>query len=134
MQLGKIVGTIVATQKEKKLEGLKFHIVKATDYEGNTNGSFLVAVDAMGAGIGEIVLTASGSAARLTPITKDRPVDAVIMAIVDIVEINGEERYKKNWTDRRDWKEGWYKKRTAILFQIKTNKKKENKTWSFEWK
>lgn len=96
MQLGKIVGTIVSTQKDTKLEGLKFHIVKATDYDGKPNGGFLIAVDAMGAGIGELVLTASGSAARLTPITKDRPVDAVIMAIVDLVEIEGKERYTKN--------------------------------------
>ena len=96
MQLGKIIGTIVSTQKDEKLEGLKFHIVKSIDFDGNTTGSFLVAVDAMGAGIGEVVLTASGSAARLTPITKDKPVDAVIMAIVDIVEIDGKERYLKN--------------------------------------
>ena len=95
MQLGKIIGTIVSTQKDEKLEGLKFHIVKAIDFDGNPDGGFVVAVDAMGAGVGEVVLTAAGSAARLTPVTKDKPVDAVIMAIVDVVEINGEERYIK---------------------------------------
>ena len=96
MQLGKIIGTIVSSQKDEKLEGLKFHIVKAVDYDGKPTGGFVVAVDAMGAGVGEIVLTAAGSAARLTPLTKDKPVDAVIMAIVDIVEINGKERYLKS--------------------------------------
>jgi ethanolamine utilization protein EutN/carbon dioxide concentrating mechanism protein CcmL len=95
MQLGKIVGTIVSTQKDEKLEGLKFHVVKAVDFDGNPTGGFVVAVDAMGAGIGEVVLTAAGSAARLTPITDKKPVDSVIMAIVDIVEIDGKKRYVK---------------------------------------
>lgn len=95
MQLGKIVGTVVSTQKDEKLQGLKFHVVKAVDFDGNPTGGFVVAVDAMGAGIGEIVLTAAGSAARLTPITDGKPVDAVIMAIVDIVEIDGKKRYVK---------------------------------------
>ncbi len=96
MQLGKIIGTIVSSQKDEKLEGLTFHIVKSIDFDGNPEGGFLVAVDAMGAGIGEVVLTASGSAARLTPITKDKPVDAVIMAIVDVIDIDGKERYLKS--------------------------------------
>ncbi len=96
MQLGKIIGTIVSTQKDEKLEGLTFHIVKAIDFDGNPDGGFVVAVDAMGAGIGEVVLTAAGSAARLTPVTQGKPVDAVIMAIVDILEINGKERYLKS--------------------------------------
>jgi ethanolamine utilization protein EutN len=95
MQLGKIVGTIVSTQKDEKLLGLKFHVVKFVDFDGNPSGNFVVAVDAMGAGVGEVVLVAAGSAARLTPQTKDKPVDAVIMAIVDIVEVDGKERYVK---------------------------------------
>lgn len=95
MQLGKIVGTVVSTQKDEKLEGLKFHVVKHVDVNGKPTGGFVVAVDAMGAGVGEVVLTAAGSAARLTPITKDRPVDSVIMAIVDVVEVDGKNRYVK---------------------------------------
>ncbi len=95
MQLGKIVGTVVSTQKEKKLEGLTFHVVKNVDYDGKPTGGFVVAVDAMGAGTGEVVLYASGSAARLTPVTEGKPVDAVIMAIVDIIEIDGKIRYVK---------------------------------------
>lgn len=95
MLMGKIVGTVVSTQKDEKLEGLKFHVVKNADFDGNADSGFVVAVDAVGAGIGEVVLVASGSAARQTDITKDKPVDAVIMAIVDIVEIDGKKRYVK---------------------------------------
>jgi ethanolamine utilization protein EutN len=97
MLMGKIVGTVVSTQKDEKLEGLKFHVVKHVDFDGNPTGTdnFVVTVDAVGAGIGEVVLFASGSAARQTSITKDRPVDAVIMAIVDVVEIDGKKRYVK---------------------------------------
>ncbi len=95
MQMGKIVGTVVSTQKDEKLEGLKFHVVKHADFDGNPTDNFVVTVDAVGAGVGEVVLFASGSAARQTGITKDRPVDAVIMAIVDIIEIDGKKRYVK---------------------------------------
>jgi microcompartment protein CcmK/EutM len=96
VQLAKVVGTLVATRKEAELEGLTFLIVKACDFEGNPTGAALVAADAVGAGIGEVVLYASGSSARQTQITKDRPVDATIMAIVDIVEVDGASRYVKN--------------------------------------
>jgi len=95
MQMGKIVGTVVSTQKDEKLVGLKFHIVKHVDFDGNPFDNFVVTVDSVGAGVGEVVLFASGSAARQTLITKDRPVDAVIMAIVDVVEIDGKKRYVK---------------------------------------
>lgn len=95
MQMGKIIGTVVSTQKDEKLEGLIFHVVKHVDFDGKPIDNFVVTVDAVGAGIGEVVLFASGSAARQTHITKDKPVDAVIMAIVDIVEINGVKRYVK---------------------------------------
>jgi microcompartment protein CcmK/EutM len=93
--MGKIVGTVVSTHKDEKLTGLKLHIVKNADFDGNADSSFVVAVDAVGAGIGEVVLVAAGSAARQTSITKDKPVDAVIMAIVDVVEIDGKKRYVK---------------------------------------
>jgi microcompartment protein CcmK/EutM len=95
MQLGKIVGTVVSTQKDEKLEGLKFHIVNFVDIGIKPTGGFVIAVDAVGAGMGEVVLTAQGSSARQTTITKDKPVDTVIMAIVDVLEIHGEKRYVK---------------------------------------
>ncbi len=95
MQLGKVVGTVVSTQKDEKLVGFKFQVVKFVDFDGNPTGNFVIAVDAVGAGVGEVVLTAAGSSARQTPFTKDKPVDTVIMAIVDVVEVDGEERYVK---------------------------------------
>lgn len=95
MQIGRIVGTVVSTQKDEKLEGMKFHIVKHVDIDGKPTGSFVIAVDSVGAGVGEIVLVAAGSSARQTTLTKDKPVDAIIMAIVDILEIGGEHRYVK---------------------------------------
>src|SRR6476646_8430634 len=95
MVMGKVVGTVVSTRKEDELSGLKFLLVKACDADGKATGSTVVAVDAVGAGVGEVVLYASGSSARQTKATKDRPVDATIMAIVDQVEIEGAARYTK---------------------------------------
>jgi microcompartment protein CcmK/EutM len=95
MTLGKVVGTVVATRKEQTLEGLRFMLVRYVDAEGNDTGGFVVAADAVGAGPGEMVLVASGSSARQTQTTNNRPVDAVIMAIVDTWEIGRETKYKK---------------------------------------
>ena len=96
MVLGRVVGTVVSTKKEDELQGLKLLLVKACDADGKPTGSTVVAVDAVGAGVGEVVLYASGSSARQTKVTKDRPVDATIMAIVDQVEIDGQRRYNKD--------------------------------------
>lgn len=95
MQLGKIVGTVVATQKDDKLEGLRFHVVQFVDTDIKPTGGFVVAVDGVGAGVGEVVLLAAGSSARLTPTTDGKPVDTVIMAIVDVLEIDGKQKYVK---------------------------------------
>jgi microcompartment protein CcmK/EutM len=96
MQMGKVVGTVVSTRKDHELEGLRFLIVKGCDFDGKPNGAAVVAVDSVGAGVGEIVLYASGSSARQTTVTKDRPVDATVMAIVDQVEVDGASRYRKD--------------------------------------
>ncbi len=98
MVLGMVIGTLVATRKEPTLEGLKLLVVRACDVDGHplANGGIVVAADAVGAGIGEVVLYASGSSARQTTATKDRPVDATIMAIVDEVAIGGERRFVKD--------------------------------------
>jgi len=95
MQLGKIVGTVVATQKDEKLVGLRFHVVQFVDTDIKPTGGFVVAVDGVGAGVGEVVLLAAGSSARLTPVTDGKPVDTVIMAIVDVLEIDGKQKYVK---------------------------------------
>jgi len=95
MTLGKVVGTVVATRKEQTLAGLRFMLVRYVDAEGQETGGFIVAADAVGAGPGEIVLVASGSSARQTQATNNRPVDAVIMAIVDTWEVGRDTKYKK---------------------------------------
>ncbi len=95
MILGRVIGTVVSSRKEEELKGLKFLLVKACDADGKPNGGIVVAVDAVGAGVGEVVLYASGSSARQTKVTKDRPVDATVMAIVDEVETGGTSRYDK---------------------------------------
>jgi carbon dioxide concentrating mechanism protein CcmL len=96
VQLARVIGTVVATRKDAELEGVKLLLLCACDLDGRPDGSVLVAVDAVGAGVGEVVLYASGSSARLTDTTKDRPVDAVVMAVVDEVESEGRRRYVKD--------------------------------------
>ena len=95
MNLGKVVGTVVSTRKEPVLDGIRFLLVRLIDTEGKETSAFVVAADAMGAGPGEIVLTAAGSSARQTSMTDKKPVDNVIMAIVDTWEVNGETKYTK---------------------------------------
>jgi microcompartment protein CcmK/EutM len=95
MILGVVVGTVVSTRKEEELNGLKLLLVRGADPSGKPTGSLVVAIDAVGAGVGELVLYASGSSARQTKVTKDRPVDATIMAIVDSIEHNGEQTFLK---------------------------------------
>ena len=87
---------MVATRKEDRLQGFKLQVVEAVDLDLQPTGAFTVAVDAVGAGSGEIVLTAAGSSARLTSVTNEKPVDAVILAIVDSVETDGQIRYDKS--------------------------------------
>jgi microcompartment protein CcmK/EutM len=99
MVLGKVIGTVVASRKEPTLEGLKLLVVRACDVDGHPNGGIAVAIDAVGAGIGEVVLYCSGSSARQTQATQNRPVDATIMAIVDEVAVGGERRYVKGHGD-----------------------------------
>jgi len=95
MFLGKVVGTLVATQKEASLEGLKFLVVRRLTVENEEESGYVVAADAVGAGMGEVVMVATGSSARQTRLTDKRPCDAVIMAIVDTWEVGGEEKYRK---------------------------------------
>ncbi len=95
MLIGKVVGTVVASRKEEKLEGLKLLVLKQVDVEARVGSNYVVAVDAVGAGLDEYVLYASGSSARQTVVTDKRPCDAVIMAIIDQWEVDGETKYRK---------------------------------------
>lgn len=89
MKLGRVVGSVVATRKDPSLDSLKLLVVENLTTAMEREGGYVVAVDSVGAGLGEVVLYATGSSARLTTVTKDRPVDAVIMAIVDSFDIDG---------------------------------------------
>ncbi len=95
MQLAKVVGTVVSTRKEPSLEGLRLMMVRPVDEDGKPTGQQVVAADAVGAGPGEVVLIAAGSSARQTRATDKRPVDAVIMAIVDSWTVGEVVKYKK---------------------------------------
>lgn len=89
MRMGRVVGTVVATRKDPSLEGVKFLVVENLDVDLKPDGSYVVAVDAVGAGANEVILYASGSSARQTQLTRERPVDAVIMAILDSFDVHG---------------------------------------------
>ena len=95
MKLAKVLGTVVATEKDSKLQGFKFLMLGLWGHDNKPAGGSVVAVDAVGAGVGEMVLFASGSSARQTAATDQKPVDAVVMAIVDSWEIEGDEKYRK---------------------------------------
>jgi len=99
MQLAKVVGTVVSTQKDPKIEGLKFLLLRQVDPETHALGSYVVAADAVGCGVDEHVLYASGSSARQTEITANRPCDAVVMAIVDSWHVSGSELFQKHSTE-----------------------------------
>ncbi|MBX3045974.1 MAG: EutN/CcmL family microcompartment protein [Anaerolineales bacterium] len=95
MLIAKVIGTTVATIKDPKLEGRKLLICREADETGKATGKPYVAIDTVDAGVGDLVLTAHGSSGRQTAITKDTPVDAVIMAVIDSLQVDGANTYKK---------------------------------------
>lgn len=95
MQLARVVGTVVATRKEESIQGLKLLVVRPLDEEGKATGNAIVSADAVGAGEDEIVLIAAGSSARQTTVTDKRPIDSVVMAIVDSWYVGDDVKYKK---------------------------------------
>jgi ethanolamine utilization protein EutN len=88
MILARIIGTVVSTRKDPRLEGKKLLIVRQVSPEGADEAGYLIAVDTVGAGAGETVLVCSGSSARMADQCKDRPVDAAIVGIVDTVKLD----------------------------------------------
>ena len=88
MKLGRIVGTVVSTTKDEKVDGLKLYIVRDLSMKMADKDSFVVTADSVGAGVGEVVLYASGPSARQTKSTDGRPIDACVMAIVDQIDID----------------------------------------------
>ena len=96
MKLGRIVGTVVSTHKDEKIESLRLYIVRDLSMKLADKESFVVAADSVGAGVGEVVLYASGSSARQTKMTDGRPIDACVMAIVDQIDLQGDMVYDKS--------------------------------------
>ncbi len=96
MLIASVIGTTVSTIKDEKLFGRKLMIVRQADESGAPFGKPYVAVDTVDAGIGDLVLTCAGSSARQTNITKDTPVDAVIMAVIDSLEVDGKVVFRKS--------------------------------------
>jgi len=95
MLIAKVIGTTVSTIKDEKLVGRKLLLCRPTDETGKEIGKPYVAIDTLDAGVGDLVLTAHGSSARQTEITKNRPVDAVIMAIIDSLQVEGKVVFRK---------------------------------------
>ena len=93
MILGRVVGTVVATRKDPRLVSTKLLLARPVDPKGTVEGNYLVAIDTVDAGVGETVLIVSGSSARMAAGMKDTPVDAVIIGIVDVVDVLGKQIY-----------------------------------------
>lgn len=97
MIVARVLGTVICTQKNEKLEGAKLQLCQAVAFDSLVGeGKPLVAVDTVGAGQGEIVLLVSGSSARQTESTRNTPVDAVIMGIIDSIDMDGRTIFRKD--------------------------------------
>ena len=88
MTLGRVIGTIVATRKDPRLEGKKLLVVRLVTPEGKDEPGYVIAVDSVSAGFRETVLIVAGSSARMAEGCKDSPVDAVIVGIVDTISLD----------------------------------------------
>ena len=95
MILAQVLGTVVSTRKDRGLLGLKLLLTREVDGSFQPTGNYVVAADAVGAGSDELVLLAQGSSARMTEVSREKPVDAVVVGIVDAVEIAGQDVYLK---------------------------------------
>ena len=100
MYAAKVIGTVVCTAKEEKLNNLKMLVVQPVNVLNMKNdGKCAIAIDAVGAGRGEVVLVVGGSSARQTEVTNNKPVDATINAIIDYIDIEGDRVYDKSQSD-----------------------------------
>jgi microcompartment protein CcmK/EutM len=88
MTLGRVVGTVVSTRKDERLQGFKLLVIRAVDPDGKQKGAYVVAVDTVDAGTGELVLVVSGSSARMATGCQDRPVDAAVVGIIDTIDLD----------------------------------------------
>ena len=95
MQIALVIGSTIATIKDEAIRGRKLLIVRKADTTGKVIGEPYVAVDTVSAGAGDLVLVTDGSSARYTSLTNDAPVDAVIVGVIDSLEMGGEVTYRK---------------------------------------
>jgi ethanolamine utilization protein EutN len=105
MFIGKVTGTVVASQKIKSVVGKKLLLIQALTVDGSppalkTTGRVAVAVDTVGAGEGELVLVTQGSSARLTDMTSNVPTDAVVVGIIDAIQMGEQEIYKQRGDEK----------------------------------
>ena len=97
MRVAKVIGTVVSTRKNERLEGFKLLLVQPVYlHKQKPEGDPIVAVDIVGAGEGEIVLYVQGSSARMSDVTDGKPVDTAITAIIDYLEVGGELTFRKS--------------------------------------
>jgi microcompartment protein CcmK/EutM len=99
MQLGRVVGAVVSTRKSENIQGLTLLLVRQVSHTGADLDNYAVAVDVVQAGTGDVVLYSEGSSCRQTAPTDKRPVDGVVMAVVDSWEVGGREIYRKGGSD-----------------------------------
>ena len=92
MIIGRIIGNVVATRKDPRLEGKKLLLVRPITLTGEDESGYLVAIDTVGAGFHERVLVVAGSSARLAQNMKDAPVDAAVVGVIDTVDIMAPEK------------------------------------------
>ena len=95
MKIARVIGTTISTIKDEKVRGSKLLILRQTDEVGEFIGKSFVAVDLVDAGVNDLVLTGEGSSARQTYQTKDCPVDAVVIAVIDHLEVDGSVVFRK---------------------------------------
>jgi microcompartment protein CcmK/EutM len=95
MRIASVIGTVVATMKQEKLSGRKLLLVREVNTAGKASGEPFVAIDTVDAGKGDIVVVTEGSSARQTTFTDGLPIDAVIVAVIDSLEVEGKVTYRK---------------------------------------
>jgi microcompartment protein CcmK/EutM len=102
MQLGKIVGAVVSTSKIDSIRGLKLLLVQRLSYLNEPSPTYVIGVDVVEAGTGDVVIYSEGSSCRQTPQTDKRPIDGMVLAVVDSWEVGGKEIYNKLHSDRSE--------------------------------
>lgn len=96
MILAKVIGTVVSTHKDSNMEGIKLLLLEKIDpVTMKGKNDFVVSMDSVGAGVGEIVFYVSGSSARCTKTTEGKPTDSTVIAIVDSIEKDGKYTFQK---------------------------------------